>query len=137
MKTSKFLLIALVLVILDQLTKFILYGKEYMLYGIGISPASNTGAAFGIFQGNNIILALISLSVIVAVIYYHRKIKGIPHFALVLVLAGASGNLIDRLLFGFVRDFIAIYWWPNFNMADSYNVIGILILIVNEFRHKK
>lgn len=137
MKPRKFLIIALGLAALDQLSKFLLYGKSYVINGIGISPASNTGAAFGILQNNNLVLALFSMVVIGFIIYYHKKLKGIQQIGILLILAGALGNLLDRFLFGFVRDFISFYSWPIFNFADSYNVIGVFLIIISELRRKK
>lgn len=137
MRIKKILLLPFLLVLLDQITKLIFQNKTYMINGIGIENAANTGAAFGIFQGQNIILALISIVIIIAISYFYRKSKGLAQLGLLLVLSGAIGNLIDRILFGYVRDFIAVYWWPNFNLADSFNVIGIIIIIWAELKNDK
>ncbi len=109
-------LILFLLIFLDQLTKFLFPG------------ITNTGAAFGILQGKNILLIIISIIVIITAIFYYKQHKDL-RLSLILILSGTAGNLIDRLLFGHVRDFIDLKYWPVFNLADSYNVIGALLLI--------
>ena len=104
------------LIFLDQLTKFLFPG------------ITNTGAVFGILQGQNIILIVISFIVIIAAIYYYKEHKDLK-LSLILILSGTTGNLIDRLLFGHVRDFIDLKYWPVFNLADSYITIGTLFLV--------
>lgn len=47
--------------------------------------------------------------------------------SLAMILAGAIGNLIDRMRFGYVIDFIKVYWWPNFNLADVWIVVGVIV----------
>lgn len=138
MKTKKrFIILVILLIILDQVTKFLFQGKTYLINEIGIEYATNTGAAFGLLQGNNILLALLSLIIILFVFFYSQKAKGYQQIGFLFILSGATGNLLDRLVLGYVRDFIAVYWWPNFNLADSYNVIGILLLILAELNDKK
>lgn len=133
----KKLIIVPILVILDQLTKFIFQNKLYLYHGLGIEYAENTGAAFGFLSGSNILLALISFIVIGFIFFYYRKVNSNDKFGLLLLMAGTIGNLTDRLMFGFVRDFIAVPFWPNFNFADMYNTVGVLILIFYSFKHKK
>ncbi len=124
MKVSrKFLLIALFIVILDQITKVLFKGIDY---GI-LNYAENTGAAFGLFKGNVFVLSVISLFVIFLIVYYFRKYPKL-YLPLSFLLGGATGNLIDRVFLGFVRDFIDLKVWPIFNVADSFNVIGAVIL---------
>ena len=109
-----FLLIFLILI--DQLTKFLFPG------------ITNTGAAFGILKGQNILLIIISLIVIISAVFYYKYHKDL-RISLILILSGTIGNLIDRLFFGYVRDFIDLKYWPVFNLADSYNTIGAILLI--------
>lgn len=134
---KKFAIIVPILVTLDQITKFIFQGKEYLHKGFGIEYATNTGAAFGILKGNNFFLAIIAIIVIGFIFYYYKKVDKHERTGLLLILAGTLGNLIDRIFFGYVRDFIALPFWPNFNFADMYNTIGVLILAFYGFKHKK
>ena len=105
----------ILLVFLDQLTKFLL------------AKTKNYGAAFGILQGKTIFFVIISIIVIVLAILQLRKKT--PPAPLILIISGAIGNLIDRILFGYVRDFIDLRFWPSFNIADSLLTIGLLWMI--------
>ncbi len=112
------------LIFLDQLTKFLIPG------------ITNTGAAFGILQGQNIFLILLSLIVISIIIFYYKKYKELRLY-LILILSGVIGNLIDRIFFGYVRDFINLKIWPVFNLADSYSVTGVILLVYIIYFKKK
>lgn len=135
--TVKQLLAAFFLVMLDQLSKQWIEGKSFVSHGFGIEYVVNRGAAFGIMQGWTWLLMAVSVVVLVWIIYYYPQEKDkCMRFALVLVFAGTFGNLIDRLSLGYVRDFIAIGAWPNFNFADMYNVIGVVMIMVALMRRK-
>ncbi len=125
MKNKKFLslfvAIAALVVVLDQLTKYIIPTK-----------VMNTAAAFGLFKNQQIFLILFSVIFVAAVIYFYKDVpqKKFPQMMTALILGGAVGNLIDRLVFGFVRDFIDVGFWPAFNIADSAITIGAIGLII-------
>lgn len=138
--------IALVVLFLDQYTKALVRrtvavsGTVEVIPGFfEISYSENTGAIFGSFQGQNKFFILVGIVAIGFVIVYflHFRNNTWMEIALGFILGGALGNLIDRILFGFVTDFIRVkvwllrpVWWPNFNIADSAVVIGgVLILI--------
>lgn len=127
---------ALALIILDQLSKFLLAGKSIEIFrGFSLSFTTNTGAAFSMFQGFNIVLILISLIVIVYLLLQLRKEENIVRvWSFMLIIAGALGNLVDRIFFGYVRDFIQIWIWPTFNLADSFITIGALLLMYSLFK---
>lgn len=108
----------LILVILDLLTKQ-LFGK-----------IKNYGAAFGLFKGFNWLFIVIGFLVVSVIIYYKNKVNKKIFWGLCFLLAGTIGNLIDRIVFGYVRDFIQISIWPSFNLADVFNIIGILLILV-------
>lgn len=109
----------LTLIILDQVTKHFL------------TTVTNTGAAFGILKGFNIPLLIISLIALVVAIYFYIKDKNLK-IPLIFLISGIIGNSIDRIFFGHVRDFInlGLFNFPIFNLADSFNVIGVILLIV-------
>lgn len=128
----------LFLIFLDQLSKYLAQKYLTSAYSIilgffELEYSQNTGIAFGIGIPY-VILIILSFILIAAVIYVfirEFKIEGkISQVALMLVMGGALGNLIDRFLRGYVIDFIAIWKWPNFNLADMYISIGILLMIV-------
>ena len=114
---KKVYLIALIVILLDQITKYIF--KNYIDY------TKNYGAAFGILQNQHILFILISLVVIIVIVSIKRDI--IP---LGFLLGGTIGNLIDRLYYGYVVDFIDLKIWPDFNLADTSITIGIFLLII-------
>ena len=146
MKYKGYYLLFLVLVLLDQFSKQIFISSFDIGQSIIINPylswtyLQNTGAAFSILaDGGGIQKAfLLSVSVLVSVIVflwiqktseYHRQ----KLFGQFLLLSGAVGNLIDRAQYGYVVDFIDMhvngFYWPVFNLADSFIFIGVLLLL--------
>ena len=93
----------------------------------------NTGAAFGIFQGMNGVFIVLAFFIIAMILFYFPQIPSSDVFfrlALSLQMAGAAGNLIDRLYRGFVTDFISVGRFPVFNVADSCITMGVVVLLV-------
>jgi len=96
----------------------------------------NTGIAFGLFKNQGIVFIVISAIAIIlfsTYLYLHREDErfGLFYiFAFSLIIGGALGNLIDRLYFGYVIDFIDFRVWPVFNLADSAITIGTIIILV-------
>ncbi len=93
----------------------------------------NRGAAFGVLQGSGTALAVVAFAVLGGLIWFclrqpaGARAGGIP---VGLIMGGAIGNLVDRLRLGYVVDFVAIGWWPRFNLADAAITIGIVWLAV-------
>jgi signal peptidase II len=106
--------------------------------------SENTGVAFGMAQslpGGRILLTLVALGALALVFYYLRKSDEghlRMHVALGLVGGGALGNLIDRILFGRVTDFIVWHYhgheWPAFNIADAALVAGVALMALDMFK---
>jgi len=134
-------LIAIVVAIADQLTKILLAGKNFPVIGnfLAINYAENTGMGFGMMQGYNTALAFLTLVFIGAVLYYYDRIPKENSLIVFvgLLVGGALGNFIDRIAFGFVRDFIAFSFWPSFNIADAAITIGGIGIIIYFWRKKK
>ncbi|MBU1245986.1 MAG: signal peptidase II [Nanoarchaeota archaeon] len=128
---KKFIWIAILIVFIDQVSKFFLTGVHK---GI-INYTTNTGAAFSILTGFNNLLMIVATIVAVFVFIFAKNYK-IYRLPLAFILGGIIGNLIDRMFFGFVRDFIDFKVWPIFNIADSFNVIGVVLLIILLFKAK-
>jgi len=147
--------IASLVVIFDQITKFIILGNLAMYETICVIPnffnivhVHNTGGAFGIFADSNIILRKILFLFIasvatVFVFYLYNKVPiGYKYLSLgfALVFGGAIGNIIDRVRMGEVVDFldfyIGSYHWPAFNIADSAISIGITIFVIHVIFNK-
>ncbi len=94
---------------------------------------SNSGAAFGSFQNGNTVFTILAILVIIAILYYYPRVDEKDwtlRLAMALQLAGAAGNLIDRLMAGKVTDFISIGSFAVFNVADSSITIGVIVLLI-------
>lgn len=143
-------------VILDLITKayiattMLLHESFVIVEGLfNITYVRNPGAAFGFLAGaspgfRSIFFLLVTIVVIVMILYYIGKSKTeevLETFALSLIISGALGNLIDRVRFGEVIDFIDLYigahHWPAFNVADSAISIGAVIMVLNLLIHKQ
>lgn len=126
--------------LLDQLTKFLARyflaeskSVEVVKGMFGFTLTENTGVAFGLFQEQGWIWPYVSLLILSIIVFYVWRVE-INHWLLVislsLVVGGALGNLIDRLFFRAVTDFIDFRIWPVFNFADAELVSGITLLLV-------
>lgn len=144
-KRNLFLLIVIagVVVILDQLTKWLI--RQNLAMGEEIYPISafapffrftywkNTGAAFGLFQNANIpllIMAIIISAVIIRTYFHMEDEPLLLRISLSMMLGGAIGNMIDRITLGYVTDFIAVGRFPVFNIADSSVTVGAFLMLL-------
>lgn len=147
-RKSCYFLVVFVLMGLDQLTKALivrsitLQGSREVIPGFfNLTHVRNRGAIFGFLSHSDsrilyIFLTLVSVAALGLVIYYFFKTpvsERLMKISLSLILAGAMGNLIDRLFRGHVIDFLDFYvkdWhWPSFNVADSCITVGAFLLI--------
>lgn len=108
-----------------------------------ITYVKNTGAAFSIFSNNTILVIIISIVVIGFLLFYIYKNKGnnkLENVSYAFILGGAISNLIDRLVYGYVIDFldfeILSYDAPIFNLADTFIVIGVILFLINTLRSR-
>jgi signal peptidase II len=122
---------------LDQLTKFAISRNLSFLQSLPVIPrvfhltlVANRGAAFGILKNQTLLFISTSLLAVVLIFFALRdnRRKGLYSFSLSLILGGALGNLIDRLRFGYVIDFLDFRIWPVFNIADSAITVGAIVL---------
>ena len=127
-----------VVFLLDQLSKNIVTNifKDGKIWPeespIRLAYVTNTGSAFGLFQNATLFLtiaSIIGICFLFYLYYYKAKSKPILRFALGLMVGGALGNLFDRVYQGYVVDFIGVWWWPWFNIADSSVSVGTFILV--------
>lgn len=105
-----------------------------------ITHITNSGAAFGLFPNQGSFFILIAIIVVVAIVLYYRRLPAedwLIRVSLGLQLGGAIGNLIDRLRFGYVIDFIDISFWPVFNLADASITVGVLLIIYQLWRMER
>ncbi len=136
-----FLLIALLIVVAYQLSKIwirsnLALGQSLPDTGFfRLTHIHNSGATFGLFQGQSFALTVAALVVMAILLFYalfmSRRFPFLENMlsksALGLILGGAVGNLIDRLRFGYVTDFIDAGIWPAFNVADSAVTVGVIL----------
>ena len=107
-------------------------GQAYPLLLFDLHHVHNRGAAFGIMQSGGLVFVVVALIVLAAVFVLNAQIRrsGPAVTAAVGLIAGGTlGNLVDRLRFGYVVDFIDLRWWPVFNVADSAICIGVGLLM--------
>ncbi len=126
----KHIIILILLILIDQLTKLYFKEKKFFIFNY----SENTGAAFSLFLGLNTILIIIGLIILILLIYFYFKTKNLIQLSLLLIISGTIGNLIDRIFFSYVRDFIDFKIWPIFNIADSLIVIGVILILLKEFK---
>jgi signal peptidase II len=130
--------VAVAAILADQLTKHIVasrlsFGDSLHVVGpFSIRHVQNTGIAFGLFAGaTSLVVVLTAGAVIWMLVYFARSGSRHPVLpvALGLVIGGSVSNLVDRVRLGHVTDFLSIRWWPAFNLADSFIVIGVALLL--------
>ncbi len=142
LNVKHFLLIFFVL-IADQLSKFFI--KSYVSNSVVIFPflklsfVKNAGVAFGLFNNFNLRWFFVgfAIAIIVFLFNYSKKEKSdLLLYSISLIIAGAFGNTLDRILFSSVVDFIDFGFWPAFNIADSAITIGIAGFLLSEVKNK-
>ncbi|MDI6870082.1 MAG: signal peptidase II [Bacillota bacterium] len=143
----RFVLIGAAIVALDQLTKALVGrtvppgGARPVIPGLlSLRPAENFGAAFGFFPRWTLLFIAIAVVAVSLMAYWYRRLtwqRQAAKAGLALAAAGAVGNLIDRVRFGYVRDFIDVRWYPAiFNVADVAIVVGIGLLLIALWREE-
>ncbi len=139
-----FIVTTVLWVIADQLSKLwvrthMIPGTSRLIKGIlSFTYLTNTGGVFGLFSGHVEVFTITSIVIIVVLLFFHFYLEvnhPLPNFAFGLIMGGALGNLIDRMFFGKVTDFIDIrlwnnYHWAPFNLADSGVVAGTILVII-------
>jgi signal peptidase II len=141
------LIVAILIIVADQLTKewvrsaFALEQMRPVIAGFfNLTYVRNTGAAWGMFGGQNTGLTLLSAVVLVLMIVFRRKFLGDTwdhRLALGLMIGGITGNLLDRFRLNFVTDFldfhIGVHHFPSFNIADSAICCGVGLYMLSTF----
>ncbi len=144
----RYLWVAVVVLVLDQLTKlaateFLLrHGEVPLMPFLNLVLVHNTGAAFGFLSSaggwQNIFFIIVAVAASVFILWMISRLENkdrLLAIALMLILGGALGNLTDRLIHGYVIDFMDFYYgtwhWPAFNVADSGITMGATLLILD------
>lgn len=122
-------LIIVLLILVDQASKYVFYDLSFMNDNYFVSKVLNTGISWGIKILNFETLVFL-IGFILMVLVYLRKKKEINDSAFTMIFAWGLGNYIDRLLYQWVRDFIDLQFFPVFNIADIFVSIGFLIIFI-------
>lgn len=149
---SSVLVISFLVVLLDQMTKWLVKAHVPFLSRINvfswfdITHLRNPGIAFGMLRNMPEDIRLyfyiaVFVLVLVVIFFFLRRLEEeqrVFRYAIALVLGGAIGNSIDRFAYGYVTDFIAVYWpgnpgllWPPFNVADSAITVGAISILIS------
>lgn len=148
-KNFKFYILCILLILLDQISKF-LVRKNFSLYQtkqitsfLALTYITNTGIVFGFFEGFNLFFSIIIVVVLIVLLFSIKSIKNdlgenLGSFVISLIFCGGIGNLIDRIFLGKVVDFIDLQFnykniWPVFNFADSYVFVGVWLMVIKYF----
>lgn len=139
------ILFVILLVVLDQASKIYLtlvnktspIDLEVIRGFFRITYTCNDGAAFSILKGKRVFFIIMTIIVVFFIVYYllKNKVYWVEKYSLLLIISGAVGNLIDRIMYGYVIDFLDFiifgYDFPVFNIADSFITIGAIGLIIS------
>ena len=145
--------VPLLVVALDQLTKWLVRVRVPLHDSVQVIPnlldithVRNTGAAFGFlngvdFPGKTLLIAVVAIVALIGVALYSGTLSNqqlLPRLGMALIIGGAAGNLIDRIIIGSVVDFVDAYWgtfhfWA-FNVADSAITVGVALMILDMIR---
>jgi signal peptidase II len=135
-------LLALPVLVLDQITKWAVVqylagdddpGRiDLISPWLALDYVENRGAAFGILQGRSDLLLIVAFIIVIGIAIMFQRMLGasrLQPIATGFIVGGAVGNIVDRVRFGFVIDFVAVGPWPKFNVADSAITIGVLLMV--------
>ena len=138
----------LILILIDQIIKYFVDLKmalnssiELIKDTLNLTYVRNTGAAFSILEDNRILLIIIGVGALIAMLYYLSKktLRKVDYISYSLLIAGIVGNLLDRILHGYVIDYIDIklFNFPIFNFADTIIIIGAVVLLLSSIKSEK
>ena len=142
-KKLRYPVIVLILII-DQLVKYFVrlnmdVNESFDVLGkiMSITYIQNRGAAFSILNGEGLILVIltsIAMAVLIIVMEVYKNEAPLLILSIAMMVGGGIGNLIDRAVLGFVTDMFDFHFWPVFNVADIFVVVGCLLLSVHILR---
>ncbi|MCB4791100.1 MAG: signal peptidase II [Elusimicrobia bacterium] len=139
---KKYINYILLIVLFDQVTKYLVRKNLFLGQAVPVtsffqvSYYTNTGIAFGMFKGANTVFTVLTIIFFIVFVVYFKKYEHtfskIQRVSFILILSGALGNLLDRLVHGSVIDFLEFHikshYWPAFNVSDSCVTIGGVLL---------
>jgi len=139
-------IVVCVIFALDRLTKYLTLkflfakGAVNLLPFFSLTYVENTGSAFGLFQNANLFLLIVSSLILFLMVIWRKDIFVFGNLAkcgYYLIFAGALGNIYDRIMLGYVVDFLDFHFWPVFNVADSSITIGAILIALSIFLEEK
>ena len=131
-------LVAVTIILVERFVKFYVTENLFMYESIPvldnilmITRIENTGAGFGMLSGQNWLFIISACIVLLMIVYFYDHIiyDRLLVFATAFILGGTVGNMMDRVFFGRVIDYIDLSFWPTFNLSDASLVVGISLLI--------
>ena len=144
---KKCLIITLLITLIDQFIEY-LVDKSFLMLStksiigkfLSLTKTYNYGASWSMFSGMRLMLIIISIAILIFLVFYQKRfkdsIKNIIAFS--FIYGGLLGNLVDRIIRGYVIDYIKVsfgdYTYPIFNLADSFLVIGFILVIIFEIK---
>lgn len=147
---KKVLIISIITLFIDLLTKYLVFSLDVFSDSVvviknffKITPIKNYGAAFSTFENMNVLLISISVIILIYLLYTVTKVKNtkLNSLSYGILIGGLLGNLFDRLVFGYVRDFLSFKFWKYnfaiFNIADIGIVVGIFLLLILGIKKEK
>jgi signal peptidase II len=147
-RLASFLIVAALVVTFDQLSKLwirahLALGESLPITGrLSLTYVGNTGSAFGLLANQTFLLTIVGIASLLLVLLFLRYLSRATTLSMVsigLIWGGAIGNLVDRLRFGYVTDFIYFrlwgnFHWPAFNVADAAITVGVFVLIYSFYQ---
>lgn len=143
---KKIFIFSILFFVVDQISKLVLnnvlvLGKSYTIINnfLYITKVYNEGVSFSMFSGHRLLIIFVSLMIMIFLYFYMQKFKENTKnmIAFSMVFGGLFGNLLDRVIYGYVIDFIDFYIigynYPTFNLADKFIFIGVAILLYSIF----
>lgn len=145
-----FFIVLVVVLVVDQLSKAWIQANVLLHESLTVIPGyfdltftHNTGVAFGMFQGDGLVVALLVVALGLGALFYTRGVNWAgrePNIVGGMIVGGALGNLIDRARLGYVVDFLDFHWlahrWYIFNVADSCICVAVTWLVIGQLRAK-
>lgn len=123
-------LLCIALVIVDQGLKAWFLGHVADWGFVRFQVVTNPGSSFGLLQNFGPYLMWLSVIALGLILFFFGRLSSAMRVPMTLVAAGVTGNLIDRMRFGYVIDFVDLRWWPVFNVADACISIGVVWLVL-------
>ena len=142
-KYKLLLFLPIIVIAIDQLTKLLV--REFMQPSQSIPVIKNifhltyihnTGTFFGLMQGANALFIWFTLIIIGTILFFYERFNKTESVLFALIIGAAVGNLIDRIIYGHVIDFLDFRIWPVFNIADAVVTVCVILLIIYLIRKK-